>query len=386
VPGAWGSEMAANLAELQGLPIASVRRYLSARGWQHVPEPGRSFDLYVLSSNNSANVELVLPPSQRSPDFGKRMMAVLRSLSQLEDRDYTQIIWDIRSIGFDTLKSRLPDHVVAHDSIVLDIATQFLQGVKRLLAATATTEINPAPFFGRVRREALDYAEHCRFGHTFRGSFGFIIESPIALNEEPTMAGIEQIPPFERRVIQRLARGLQTIKAASDRDDPSVVTQSFQTGFNANMCDDFVDLIEATTTDRVIFEFALSPEWRAPTDVGRSLSLEVKSNDVEVTRAAAKQLRQQASDLNRVIVGRVVRLRSEDDPSDLLHPTGAREVSVFWSDPEFGNVRVKVLLPPEQYLAAVEAHKNGRQVSVKGKLEKLGRSWMLIEPNDFRVL
>ena len=67
-------------------------------------------------------------------------------------------------------------------SVRLDIAEAFLKNAKGLLAAAATTEVSPKPFFGRVTKAAVVYSDDCRFAHTFRGSFGFAIESPVEAN------------------------------------------------------------------------------------------------------------------------------------------------------------------------------------------------------------
>ena len=73
--------------------------------------------------------------------------------------------------------------MVFDDTILLEVATGYITGIRSQLAATATTEIQPDPFFLRVKKEATQYADACRFGHTFRGSFGFTVESPIVPNE-----------------------------------------------------------------------------------------------------------------------------------------------------------------------------------------------------------
>jgi len=75
----------------------------------------------------------------------------------------------------------------------------------------------------------------------------------VAPDDEPSLEVVEQIPPFERRVIQRLARGFQNIHEAELADDSSIITSNFASGFNANMCEALADLIEKTT-DRLKFE------------------------------------------------------------------------------------------------------------------------------------
>ncbi|HKX07780.1 MAG TPA: hypothetical protein VJN67_06275, partial [Stellaceae bacterium] len=91
-------------------------------------------------------------------------------------------------------------------------------------------------------------------------------------------------------------------------------------------------------------------------------------------------------DRPRIVIGRIVRLESRSDPSDLLHPVGAREVVVQWLHSDFGDISVRVTLPPDKYLLAVDAHRNGQRISVTGKIERLGRLWKLLQPRDVAVL
>ena len=377
--------MQSDIDSAKGLPLGLLRRYLTARGWRALSSTG-AFDLFASSEVGFADVEIILPKNSSVPDLGKRIAFAIRSLSELEGRDYEQIDADIRSIGFDVIRSRLPDDLVSNDSVHLEIAAEFITSTRRLLAAAATTEINPDRFFGRALKEAQEYAELCRFGHTFRGSFGFTVESPITLNREPTLDGVDQVPPFERRVVQRIARGLQNVMAASDEDNPRRLIEGYQTGFSANMCEDFLDIVEATAGRGIAFEFAFSPEWRVPPDIGPVHTFDVGPRQIEVMREAAKELRDQDFDRPRIVIGRIVRLESRSDPSDLLHPVGAREVVVQWLHSDFGDISVRVTLPPDKYLLAVDAHRNGQRISVTGKIERLGRLWKLLQPRDVAVL
>ena len=81
--------------------------------------------------------------------------------------------------------------------------------------------------------------------------------------------------------------------------------------------------------------------------------------------------------------GRIVRLQNEADPTDLLDETHEREIVVHWKSEEYGDMHVKLLLAPNDYLIAVDAHMRGRSIQVKGTLEKRGRRWVLLGPTDF---
>lgn len=369
------------LDELRGVPLSSLRRYLEYSHWVLQPRAGRKFELYQRRQDDSL-VEIILPAEVQVSDLRKQMSFAVRTLSQFEDRTIEEIIADVRSMGVDVLRPRLPDQIIRHDSVEFEIAEPFIVGLKSLLAASATTEIRPDRFFGRNSNEGLRYAEQCRFGHTFRGSFGFTIESPISPNVEPALPGEERAPPFERRVVQRIARGLRTIEIAGREGDARTITEAYRTGFNANMCEEFAALLRATGGASITFDVVLSPDWPAPEDLQRSQHFEARPQAIELVEEAAKRLRQTEFDRNRVIVGRVIRLKSDSDPSDLLNPAGSREITMLFQSADLGELKVKTFLRPEDYLLAVDAHKNGRTIRVRGVLDKPGKSWILSEPRD----
>jgi hypothetical protein len=345
----------------------------------------RNFETYLLSEPGVDDVELVLPRDRSAPDYRSRMEGAIRTLSEVEGRPPEQIIADVRAVGFDVVRSRIPEELVQDDTVVLAIAANYIEGVKGLLTATATTELEPAPYFLRVKKEASEYAEGCHFGHTFRGSFGFTIESPVVRNVSPLLFDIDQTPPFERRVIQRLARGLNDISEAVQRDEPTIIVNDVSSGFSANACEQFANLVEETAHTGMTFAFSFSPEWPPAPDLLRKREFQVGPRHVEITRAAAKSLRAQPVTREEEVFGRVVRLQSQADPSDLLTPTGEREVVIQWSHEELGDIQVRVRLTPHDYLAAIEAHRDGRPVRLRGTLERKGRLWILSNATDFSV-
>ena len=102
------------------------------------------------------------------------------------------------------------------------------------------------------------YANACRFGHTFHGSFGFVIESPVGPNDSPQMPIVEEAVPFGRKVVRRIAQGLASLENAVAIDDPGPLLGG---GMSANMCDEVVGLIEDTGISKLEISVAFSPEW-----------------------------------------------------------------------------------------------------------------------------
>lgn len=372
--------MANDRTEAHVTSLEAIRRYLQLHRWTESGTKSDAVSLFTLIVDGT-RLELPLP-IRHDFDGAKRFIAdALRTLSQLDNRDVFEIIEDINSIGFDRVRSIIPDALVRSETIDLNIATNFVIGARRLVTATATNELTPSPFYGRATKEAQAYTDRCRFGHTFRGSFGFTIESPLVQNDEPAFPGVTQTPPFERRVVQRIVRGLHDVRQAEASDNPGVIAEHYQTGFNANMCEAFADLI-AGTTDQLRIEVAWSPEWTPTPDVQPDPIFQIRPSTLEIVREAATSLRKAETAKERSIVGPITRLKSEHNPADLLDISSPREIVVQWNSSEFGVLNVRTTLSPADYLTALEAHKSGRMIAITGMLERINRTWILSFPRD----
>ena len=391
--------------------LGLLRRYLAAHGWRlaesprltpaapDVAETGtaaraffynrstgkRNVDVYVLSEPGVDDVELVVPQDRNGSDFDRRLQGAIVTLSQLENKDPDQIIASVRSIGFDVVQSRIPDDLVVDDTIHLESAKNYINGMKDLLAATATTEIRPLAFFGRMNKDAVEYSDKCRFGHTYRGSFGFTIESPVIPNTEETLFGQDPTPPFERRVVQRLAIGIQQVCEAVNAGDPKPLIDGFRNGFSANGCERFAALIQNTAYSGMSFAFSFSPEWAVPEKLKRTAEFFVGPKHIDMSRAAAQALRGESLEIPTDVHGLVVRLQNEADPSDLSAATGEGEISVLHASEDYGDIHLRITLSPAEYLRAVEAHRLGRPVRLSGTLVHRGRYWYLLNPSKLTM-
>jgi hypothetical protein len=390
------------------VPLGLLRRYLAAHGWKLQSSPQspparrsipsgmralfqnraagkRNVDVYVLPDSDAPSVELLVPQENTAHDFERRLQGAILALSQVEERSPEQIIAAVRAIGFDVVQSRIPSDMVIDDTIHLENARSYINGMKDLLAATATTEKHPLPFFGRVTKDAAEYSERCRFGHTYRGSFGFTIESPVAADQKDNLFGEQSAPPFERRVIERLATGIQQVCDAARTENTESLKQAFRTGFSANGYERFATLVRNTAYSGMAFTFAFSPEWPVPPRLNQVAEFIVGPRHVEIARAAADALRGDPIEIPLQVSGPVVRLQNEADPSDLTPATEEGEISVLYDSPDYGEIHLRITLSPPEYLKAVEAHRQGRPITLSGTLAHKGRYWYLLNPSEITI-
>ena len=399
-------------ADPSAVSLGLLRRYLAMNKWRRADMPHtppaiperlrgvaasflgstpirqRAYDVYVHSKPGQPDIEIVLPTGREDTTSVDQIESAVMKLAALERSSPERIIAAIRSVGFDCVFSRVPNTLVLDDSIHLDIAANHIRDMRNLLAANATTELAPTPFFPKLVKQATDYADNCRFAHTFKGSFGFTIESPLKINDEPSLPIVPAEAPFERRVIERFARGVGAVYRAAEQDDTKIITDTVNTGFSANACEQFANLIEDTSPGGMRIAFAFSPEWPVSPGLVLTREYEVGLKHIEVTRAAAKELRERPLPSRDTVTGLIFDLHSRNDPLGLFGGSRSDQSIVLSWRPEgiSGEVRVTVRLSQDNYEKAVEAHRQGIPVTVKGLLEQRGaRSWELSSITSFIV-
>lgn len=356
----------------------ALERYLLANGWAKVGSNSLSA-LYAKRRRKGMSLELIIPNDPEDASFD----LVWHALSELEGKSVDQLINEIGLIPFDKVYSVIPNYLVRNKSISLDVAVEFVGTQRRIFAAAATVEDQPEKAFFKFSKKSREYTQKCRFAHTFESSFGFSFESP--LNEiQTTIPGLEDAPPFERRVLQRLARGLMTLNESAQKKDVSPIIQSYETGLNANICEEFMSLHDATRGSTISMSFGWSPNLPVGQDLQALPVFKIEREKVEILQDASKALRQQEKAQSRAVYGLVYQLKAEGKPGDDL--LQEREIVVRWISEERGALNVHVVLTREWYLAAINAHQEGRAVSVSGLLSKQGRFWVLSKPKDFVVL
>lgn len=378
--------------ELYDVPpvrLEAVRRYLTATGWRRLKQKeGRSsavpYEMYRSETPSPVKTQLILPLSEEAADWTWRVRDAIQSLSEIESRSSDEVVYSIHRIGYDIVRSAIPSEHVKDDTVKLTAATELVANMRGLLAAAATTEKKPLPYFGRLLKDSVQFADACRFGHTFRGSFGFVVESPLPDPEPLPLLPADPPIPFERRVIQRLARGIQTVVAATDAQDTKMITSSVTTGLGANGCEQLADLIERVNPPGLRISFDLSPAWSLAREMDLA-SFNVDAKHAEICRAAAGELRRDETPRSVRVAGRVIRLQNQTDPTDLSNTTGEHEIIVLWGSEDLGDILVRVNLSPTDYLLSVNAHGSGRPIWVSGSLTKIGRQWFLSQPYDFQV-
>lgn len=358
-----------------------IARYLLFKGWQEETLRSGVSRFTAPDSTDGSEIEIFLGKGKSADrDLG----FALSTISDYYAIDVASAAGEIRALAYDVISSRIPSEYIRDDTIELRIASEYLEKMKSLLAVAASTELSEGQPFQRLRKEGASFADKCRFGHTFRGSFGLVIESPVGLNDNPALLETLEKVPFARRVIKRIDRGFRSLVSAVLVEDSREIVREAN-GFSSNMCDAVVELMEGIEVSRFDMSIKYSPEWETKSSIQRA-EFHLEHGQISYLKEAAKLLRVDDEPKEAKIVGKVRRLETEGNPADLFDVDANREIEVSHVSDDERIIHVKARLTPADYLQALDAHREGKYVSLVGTLSKTGRVWRLDPIAQFAVL
>jgi hypothetical protein len=329
-------------------------------------------------------IEIILNRNPDEAGASTRIEQAVRTLSQIYGEAFEATAAKIRMLDYDVIKAILPDRTVFRDSIRFRLGERFLSGLRRLLTSTAIAQHTGSTHFIQSDLKGLEFVGNCRLGHTFRGSFGFTIESPVGPRGYPDDEFPHGPAPFERRVVERLAVGLRAVETSVRTDDIRAIESQLTSGANVNMLDDLSTLIQHTEGAELKFSFAFSDAWQSNLD--QTTQATILPRAIDFTQELVRRYRLQEKASTVTLVGHVYRLEARGDPSDLFNEQTTRDASIEVAGGEYEGKTFRLRLPPDDYISAIHAHESGKVVVVEGSLEQNSRGYSLSRVQNFRVL
>lgn len=280
----------------------------------------------------------------------------------------------------DLFKVKLASPETVLGSIPIEKGIALYTTVKDLLIDAASAEITRQKVYPRRLDEAIGFTENCLIDRSQYGSFianiHCVLERPGAqLDLEGKLR-----TQLGRDVLLRIFRGLKNTEEAVNEESPDPIVENYLSGFNANMCDTLLEIVKMGRGSSLNFSTYLEPKIRIPEDVSTEITLSPSSEGYLVK--ASEILGGKIVPEKRELSGFVYELRKK--PGKLAEKE--RFIRLMALTEERGILRVKIDLDEKSYQLAIDAHKRMKKVQVTGILEKIGRSWYLKEPEDFKMI
>jgi hypothetical protein len=333
---------------------------------------------------NGESLEVLVPRRNDFADFTARISEALSILEVAESRSQLEILDDLNTANADVVRIRTHARDGADDgSIALEDGVLLCEKVRELVVAAACAATDKKSVFSnRKPDQAISYLRKVRLGQTERGSYVFTLISPVTPSLTLTPGQLIDVKePFEREVMQTLARSLDAALKASQSSGQTGRLEPFsdaiKLGVNANLLEAVVGLSEGSGNQDVEVRFSWSHSREMPPpEIPRRIA--IPQDVIPVIKEAARVFRETSPQEDFILVGTVVTLSSEDPESK----GGKISVLGFVEDKAR---KVAVVLPPPEYRKAIKAHEEGLLVSCYGELIKEKGVYVLQNPRKFEI-
>lgn len=360
------------------ITLQDVTTYLGAKGWRRREAFPRS-ELIVFDGpedDGGEAIQAVIPAGTAYKDFYVRLSELLGTLAVIENRSPDEIASDMLLPRADRLQVRLFSDFATAGSIPLRYAPKLVNGLRELVIAAACAERFPKPYFWKATKIDGDYAEHCRFAQTQRGSFIVNIECPAGwVPEKESMSDI----PFGRRVTTRIMQGLSDLSTAVLHGRVDGLLDKYTDGLNANMCEALKELQPSQTEPK--FEFEMNWARNVLTAPNLPVKVQLERRSFEFLETLSEKLRAQAEQEARELLGSIVKL-SLSEAAGTDKPT----LTIRLAEMADGVQQATLMVDPQTYRTACDAHRDSKSVRVFGRLTREGRHWRIIDARDFAVI
>lgn len=371
------------------LKFTELQAYLRNTGWARIESPKQSVALFQKQIENNF-FETLLPLSKDYADYSYRIIDVLESIAQAENREVHQVLTDLSIPPGDIVRFRVINRDTIGGTISFLEGFNLLESAKKALFTTACDIVQPEKYHKRLAlKGAQQFIEECRLGQTEKGSFIASIICPF-VNQTPEDQA-QQLSIFNRseefkqsltrKVTRRLMSSLAEIKSAIDRGEESrIVDLEGEKIISGNFIESIIEL----NSTKEITEIEITTSWSvfAAEQVGIANTIKFSNDYIPVLESIISKIKPIDRGFEDDFIGKISLTKADPD----IHSRTEGEIILNYIIGDEEKVsKARVVLSNEDYDKACEAHKQGKSVKIRGKLVTIGRS-KIIENPSFEII
>jgi hypothetical protein len=365
----------------------SVQSYLKNTGWIKIKSRKEHIAIFIKKESNDFN-EILLPLSRDFSDYNDLILNAIRLISKVENKEEIQILSDLLiAKPSDILRIRLSGEDTKEGTISFEDGFNLLENARMALYTTACDVVQPEIYHKRLSfKSASNFIEQCRLGQTERGSFiasiicPFIDESKndevskqFTLFDNPN----EYPSSFTRKVTTQLMKSIKLINNAIENDELDKIEKGeSEIIVSANFLDSILNIKQLNKNAESI-EFSSRWSSLAPVDISVPNKIEIQKDFVPAIDSIIDRMMPKRNEEVGEFVGKVSLLKAEPDASK----RNEGEVVLTLIGGNQKSFNAKVILDSDKYNEACQAHKDGKNVLVKGNLVSTRKSKIIENPN-----
>jgi len=355
--------------------------YFRRNDWKKIDSQYSGLSIYI--NPKDENIKLLIP-KQRTSDYLLHIKNAVELISEIENKNITQIVNNILSLDRDFHNYRVL--TVSQNSIKLSTAEQVLASARKIFELSAKKEYDKSNFSIKEnkRDKIASYINSCRFTHTWKGSFGFTVTSPL---NAPSLGLFDDTSDtYERMVSKRIFRGFKIINEAVLKNSSDYIVDNSDIGFDGNMCNKLLVLSEKLENNSVEYSITWGPVVKIQSEFTEPKSIKLDRKSFNLAEKAALKLSEKSEQFETRFNGFPTSLRSDKEHLISKKEFGERYISVRGSSREIKSATLKMELEINDYLAAVKAHKEGRDVRVFCVVKRKHKGWEVLKVKQLKVL
>ena len=361
------------------LTPAAVSQFLAAQAWELESRLDHVREIWRLPNDQGTlSARIMLPLASDFADYPERFYDALNAIRIVNDWDAGSLYEHIIATRADLLYIRL-DQAMPDGTIPFWQAESTIKAIHRMMKAAATTAADPSHSHrGRRSATVTEFLnEDVRLGHTKRGSFVFTVvarleDDSVSARPVDCPPGESVAAPFPRKVMETLARGLQTTNHLTRGRDREALDDPAAWGLSANLVESLEEMAEpeGLRSLDLSFEWAAAEETPAVGNEPIKLEHEIFG---ELARVRERLTRQEDPPRRETLVGPVKSLAWEEG-GDVAEDAGA---IVILADVNGRTRNVHLALFGQDHDWAIRAYRNKIPLTVAGDLTYERRAWRL---------
>jgi hypothetical protein len=366
---------------------AELSTYLRARGWRLSSRTETA--AYWTTMIGADELELLQPLDRGLRDYTLRVADAISLLAKVEERSELDILREVSESTWDVHTLRLFPADESAGLIGLEDGVLAYECLRSMVSAAAYPVFSRQPRAVQPARKPqgmTEFLRSVRVGPAVEGSFVMTVHTPVPprLSDQPVPPA-EPVPesdePIERQVSLAMYRAVQAAHQAADAallstDGLELFTAAVNNGVSANLCEALAGFGGHGGGNPFDFALCLAASRPSPSVMP---PIRFHRHHLPVLKEAAAELRARTPEDDVAVVGDVVRLHREGSSGGEITLVGKVEDSDVLR-------RMWMELSTDEYELAMAAHRDAKQVVVKGSLVRRGTRSYLARPTGFRVV
>lgn len=368
------------LNELLSVQLENLQKYLKIIGWEIEESNIKNF-AKAFKNFNERKIEIHIPTNQTIDDYVSVIDSIIKSLSNIENIEYLDILEGINNIGYSLMKMRFVSKETKTGTILFNNALNAMESIKEMLTYEACSVIEPRSDYRRPFQEASILLDNCELAQTEFGSFTIKIRIPsheIYFNKLKNKEDF--IKDLGIKTVTQLISGIVDSKSI-DLDNEEMFMRDYDKKLNRKVCKKISNLL----IEEDGFNIDISAKWDPSKKIADNLPDFVKldsKSDYKRFNKMVVYLEKIPEEENITVNGKIMNLRIEPKKEGEEYE---KETIKIYSKEKKKNVYI--LLNKLDHEIACDALKQKKEINVSGILnQKENGFWYLDDPANLSII